>query len=152
MYVPPTVRLTVVPLTRDLANKYIANHHRHHGPVVGAVTQIGAMWGLALVGVAFIGRPVARGLQDGLTAEVTRLCTNGTANACSFLYAASWRAAKALGYRRLFTYTLASEPGTSLRAAGWVHDADVPGRSWSCDSRPRSDKHPTVDKIRWRAH
>jgi hypothetical protein len=84
--------------------------------------------------------------DDGWTLEVTRLCTDGTANACSFLYGAARRAAFALGYRRLGTYLLASENGASVRAAGWRMVGEVKGRSWSCPSRPREDKHPTVDK------
>jgi hypothetical protein len=80
---------------------------------------------------------------------VTRLCTLGHKNAPSMLYAACWRAARAIGYRRLITYILDSEPGTSLRAAGWRCLGEVRGRSWSCDSRPRIDKHPTQGKLRW---
>jgi len=79
------------------------------------------------------------------------VATDGTRNACSMLYGAAWRAAKALGYRKLITYTLASEPGTSLRAAGWSVVGEVRGRSWSCASRPRVDKHPLQDKLRWEA-
>ena len=81
------------------------------------------------------------------TAEVTRLVTDGTKNACSFLYGAAARAAFALGYRRIGTYILATEPGTSLTAAGWRQIAEVKGRSWSCKSRPRIDMHPTQNKL-----
>jgi hypothetical protein len=98
-----------------------------------------------------VGRPVARHFDDGYTAEVTRCCTDGTPNACSKLYAAAARAAKALGYRRLITYTLKSEPGTSLKAAGWRVVWEVKGRTWSCKSRPRVDKAPTEDKLLWEA-
>jgi hypothetical protein len=80
---------------------------------------------------------------------VTRCCTDGAANACSLLYGACWRAARALGYRRLVTYTLTTEPGTSLRAAGWRVVGAVRGRSWHCASRPRVDRHPTLDKLCW---
>jgi hypothetical protein len=99
------------------------------------------------VAVAVVGRPVARALDDGLTMEVTRLASDGHPNACSMLYAAARRAAEAKGYRRGLTYTLASEGGASLRAVGWAKLWDVKGRSWDCPSRPRSDKHPTVDKV-----
>jgi hypothetical protein len=133
------------------ANDFVDAQHRHHKRVRGHKFSLAAFDGDRLCGVAMVGRPVARGLQDGLTVEVTRLCTDGTRNACSFLYGAAWRAARALGYTRLFTYTLASESGASLRAAGWIEDGRTPGRSWSCASRPRVDKHPTEDKIRWRA-
>ena len=87
--------------------------------------------------------------DDGATIEVTRVATDGCPNACSALYGAAWRAAKALGYERLGTYTLASEPGTSLRAAGWQQVRMVRGRSWSAPSRLRNDQHPLEDKILW---
>ncbi|VXC82011.1 hypothetical protein SPHINGOT1_20174 [Sphingomonas sp. T1] len=101
----------------------------------------------ALVGIAVVGRPVARALQDVLTMEVTRLCTDGEANGCSMLYGAARRAAVAKGYRRGLTYILASETGASLRAAGWRFLWRVAGRSWDTPSRPRTDKHPTEDKV-----
>lgn len=96
-----------------------------------------------------IGRPVARHMDDGFTLEVNRVATDGCDNACSALYGAAWRAARALGYRKLITYTLASEPGSSLRGAGWTVVGEVKGRSWSCTTRPRADHHPTTDKLRW---
>jgi len=102
-----------------------------------------------VVGVAIIGRPVARRLDDGYTAEVTRLCTDGTRNACSLLYGAAWRAARSLGYRRLITYTLPEEGGSSLRGAGWKPVAVTRGGSWSRSGRPRVDMHPTQEKLRW---
>jgi hypothetical protein len=92
---------------------------------------------------------VARGLWDGVTAEVTRLATDGERNACSFLYGACRRTILAHGFVRGLTYILASESGVSLRAAGWTKGPTVKGRSWSCASRPRVDKHPTEDKVRW---
>lgn len=99
------------------------------------------------MGVAVVGRPVARMLQDGFTAEVTRLCTDGTRNACSMLYSACWRAAKALGYRKMITYILNTEPGTSLKAAGWKVIGERGGGSWSVPSRPRVDNHPLQRKL-----
>lgn len=142
--------LELRPITRDEAHAYIRENHRHHG------APVGELWRHAvhndagvIVGVACVGRPVARALDDGLTCEVTRLCTNGTPNACSKLYAASKRAAEAKGYRRGITYILASESGASLRAAGWMKLWNVRGRTWDCPSRPRTDKHPTDDKEAW---
>ncbi len=129
------------------ANAFVLAHHRHHKPVVGHKFSLGAAMGDQIVGVAIVGRPVARGRDDGMTLEVTRLCTNGTRNACSFLYGAAARAAFALGYRRLGTYILASESGASLKASGWRMVAEVRGRSWSCPTRPRVDKHPTQGKF-----
>lgn len=102
---------------------------------------------LSDVGVAIVGRPVSRHRDDGLTAEVTRLCTDGTKDACSFLYGAAARAAFALGFKRIGTYILAKEPGTSLTAAGWRLIGETPGRSWSVPSRPRVDKHPLQKKL-----
>lgn len=104
-------RLATVPLGLDEANAFVSAHHRHHGPVVGYKFAIGAVRGDAIVGVAIVGRPVARMRDDGLTLEVKRLATDGTRNACSFLYGACARAAYALGYRRIGTYILASENG-----------------------------------------
>lgn len=133
------------------ANAFVAQHHRHHQPVVGHLFSLGAVLGDQVVGVAIVGRPVARLRDDGMTAEVTRLCTDGTRNACSFLYGAAARAAFALGFRRIGTYTLASENGATLKAAGWRQIGEVKGRSWTTPSRPRVDKHPTQDKLLFEA-
>ncbi|QDP64123.1 MAG: putative adenine modification enzyme [Prokaryotic dsDNA virus sp.] len=137
------------PITYRAACDFIERLHRHHKPPQGHKFSVGLDGGAGLIGVAVIGRPVARGADDGFTAEVTRLCTDGSPNACSALYGAAARAAKAMGYRRIITYTLESETGASLRASGWRRDGSVNGRSWSCPSRPREDKHPTVPKTRW---
>jgi hypothetical protein len=142
-------RLTLVPLHRDEADAFVARHHRHRGRVVGYKFALGAALAGVIIGVAIVGRPVARELQDGLTLEVTRLCTDGTRNACSFLYSACWRAARALGYHRLVTYTLASEGGASLRGAGWRVVGQVRAESWDRPSRPRVDVHPLQQKLRW---
>lgn len=101
------------------------------------------------MGVVMLGRPVARAFDDGWTAEVTRLCTDGTPNACSLLYGAAARAAKAMGYRRIITYTMPEEGGASLRASGWRAVGETSGRSWTCPSRPREDHHPISPKTRW---
>lgn len=143
--------LNLQPITLAEANAFIKEHHRHHPPVVGWKFGIGANDGDNVVGVVIVGRPVARHFDDGLTLEVTRCCTDGTRNAASLLYGAAWRASKALGYQKLITYTLASEPGTSLKAAGWTVLHEVKGRSWSCPSRPRVDKHPLQHKLCWGA-
>jgi hypothetical protein len=144
-------KLTAVPCTRKQANTFVGAMHRHHKPVVSGKFCIAIVDEEGLVrGVAMIGNPVARSLMDGWTVEVNRVATDGCPNACSALYGASWRTAKAMGYRRMFTYTLASEPGASLRGAGWKQDSIVNGRSWHTPSRPRAvESHPTEDKIRW---
>jgi hypothetical protein len=141
------MRLAVVPLDFDTAAEFVRAHHRHHTPPVGHKFSLGAMLGETLVGVVIVGRPVARRRDDGWTLEVTRLCTDGTKNACSFLYGAAARAAFALGYRRIGTYILKSEPGSSLKAAGWKLIGETPGKSWSVPSRPRADKHPIEPKL-----
>jgi hypothetical protein len=139
--------LTHVRIDLAEANAFVAALHRHHRPVVGHLFSIGAVKGDKIVGVAIVGRPVSRFRDDGLTAEVTRLCTDGTRNACSFLYGASCRAAFALGFKRIGTYILANEPGTSLMGAGWRLIGETPGKSWSVPSRPRVDKHPLQKKL-----
>ena len=141
--------LTIVPTTLAEANAFVAAHHRHHGRVVGHLFSIAVSEAEKVCGVAIIGRPVARHLDDTFTVEVTRVATDGTRNAASKLYGAAQRAAFALGYRKVITYTLTSEPGTTLRAVGWKVVGEVKGRSWSCKSRPRVDKHPLQDKFRW---
>ena len=140
-------KLSVVAIELAEANAFIRAHHRHHGEVVGHKFSLGAVTTDRIVGVAVVGRLVARGRDDGLTLEVTRLCTDGARNACSFLYGAAARATFALGYKRLGTYILASEDGASLKAAGWRLIGEVPGRGWSCASRPRVDTHPLQDKL-----
>lgn len=146
--------LVLAPLSIKAASAFVTEHHRHNKAPQGALFAVGARVGAQLVGVAIIGRPVARMLADGKTCEVTRLCTDGTPNCCSLLYGAAARAAKALGYDRVITYILTSEPGTSLRAAGWVKDADVkPEHSWTRPSRPRINaERPTGPKTRWVRH
>jgi hypothetical protein len=139
--------LQITPIFQDEAFAFIQQYHRHHRKPVGSLFQIALSDGKKIVGVVVVGRPSARRLQDGYTVEVTRLCTDGTPNACSMLYSASWRAAKAMGYRRLITYILNTEPGTSLKAAGWSLVGERGGGSWGRSERPRVDKHPTQKKL-----
>jgi hypothetical protein len=141
------VNVIAVPIDLDEANAFVVQHHRHHGAVVGHKFSIGASDDEKIVGVAIIGRPIARMRDDGWTLEVTRLCTDGTRNACSFLYGASRRAAFALGYKRLGTYILASENGASLKASGWRLVGEAGGGSWSRKERPRVDTHPLQGKL-----
>ena len=140
-------KITAAPIAFEDAAAFVREQHRHHTPPQGHKFSIAAMLGDKLVGVVIVGRPVARRRDDGVTLEVTRLCTDGTPNACSFLYGAAARAAFALGYRRIGTYILKREPGTSLTAAGWKLIAETPGKSWSVPSRPRDDKHPIEQKL-----
>lgn len=142
--------LTLVPISLKVANAYVAERHRHNRPVAAGVCVVGVQEGERLCGVAIIGRPVARMLDDGFTAEVRRVCTDGTYNACSMLLRAAWRAVKALGYRKLITYTLPEEGGASLRAAGFkLVKTDAGGGRWNRPGRPAADTHPLGKKYRW---
>jgi hypothetical protein len=143
-------RLTVVPCHIDEAKSFVKQHHRHHKAPVGAKFAVAVADESAVIrGVAMVGRPVSRHLDDGWTLEVIRVATDGCPNACSALYGASWRTTKSLGYRRLVTYLLDSETGVSVNAAGWRCVGQAGGGSWSCKSRPRIDKHPLQMKMRW---
>jgi hypothetical protein len=149
--------LTIVPVTFRQACAFVAVHHRHHPPPRGCRFCLGVATDDRLVGAAMVGRPVARHFDDGRTLEVNRTCTDGTANANSALYGAAWRAAKALGYRRLITYTQAGESGVSLGAAGWRVVAERPVRpSWADSSvQLRHLRHPVgsggVERTLWEA-
>jgi hypothetical protein len=141
--------LEIVPCELSEANAFVSQHHRHHGPVVGHKFSLAVSDGEKVRGVAIVGRPCSRMLQDGETLEVTRVATDGAINACSALYSACWRAARAMGYRRLVTYILAEELGTSVRAAGWQQVGATRAESWNRKTRPRVDRHPTQSKIRF---
>ena len=146
--------LTVCPLTFAVACAFVVRRHRHHRPPVGHRFSLGVADDAGVVrGGAIVGRPGARMYDDGLTLEVTRSCTDGTPHVNSALYGAAWRATKALGYRRLITYTQAGESGSSLRAAGWRVIAERPPRpGWDMPGRPRVDTHPVgVARTLWEA-
>lgn len=146
--------MTVVPISLTEANAFVEAHHRHHASVPGAKFCIAVADAHSIIhGVAIVGRPVARGNDDGWTLEVNRCCTDGTRNACSMLYGSSWRAAKALGYRRLITYTLPAEGGASLRAAGWKLLGERGGGNWNTPARPRIDTDVLLrgQKLLWEA-
>lgn len=141
--------MTLRPISVRQASAFVAAHHRHHDAPQGAKFALAAWHHERLVGVAMVGRPVSRRLDNGTTAEVIRVATDGTRNACSFLYAAAKRAAQAMGYLKVLTYTLEEEGGASLRAVGWNRVGEAGGGSWSVPTRPRIDHHPTQQKIRW---
>jgi hypothetical protein len=145
--------LDIVPVSFADACEFVAAWHRHHEPPAGHKFSLGVAAGQTLVGVAIVGRPVARHYDDGSTLEVTRCATDGTPHGCSMLYGAAWRAAKALGYRRLITYTQAGETGSSLRAAGWSVIAGRPPRpGWNSPSRPRPARGTEgVQRYLWEA-
>lgn len=145
------------PVDLATARRFVGEHHRHNLPPVGWKWGVGVECDGELVGVAMASRPVARMLDDGLTLEVARTCTTGARNANSMLYGAVARAAKALGYRKLITYTLATEGGSSLRASGFTAIAELaPRPTWSTPSRPEyqqdifgNERRPTKAKVRW---
>lgn len=141
------MKLELSPISFEAAAEFVRQHHRHHTPPVGHKFSIGAERDGQLVGVVIVGRPVSRMRDDGLTLEVTRLCTVGEKNACSFLYGAAARAAFALGYKRIGTYVLKTEGGKSVTAAGWRLLGEAGGGSWSRRSREREDLHPTEPKL-----
>ena len=154
--------IKAVPLSLKEASAFIDELHRHHVPSKGDKFRVGASVGGVLVGVVQVGRPVSRYLDDGETLEVTRLCTDGTENVCSFLYSRAARIAKEMGYRKIITYILDSESGTSLKASGWfLEDDNCGGGSWDCPSRrrtlmpdqismfPQKQKYATNKKQRW---
>jgi len=149
---PEHKKLIILPLHLDEANELVARWHRHHQPVLSHKFSIGvADEGGHICGAAICGRPIARYLDNGWTLEVYRVVTDGTKNACSALYGACRRVGFAMGYRKIITYTLASESGGSLRASGWKCLGERGGGSWSRKNRPRVDKAPTEQKLLWEA-
>lgn len=143
------MKFTAVPIERKQANDFVDSLHRHHAHAVGDKFRVGCSLDGKLVGVVQVGRPVARNLDDGETLEVIRLCTDGTKDACSFLYSKAARIARELGYKRIITYILETESGVSLRASGWKQTAVTSGGEWTRPSRPRSTSAPTVPKKRF---
>lgn len=141
--------LRIVPVSFRNAAEYVAVWHRSHPiPPRGHKFSLGVVDKEGFLGgVAIVGRPIARELDDAFTLEVTRLVTDGTRNACSKLYGATWRAARALGYQRLVTYTQDGESGASLRAAGWCPVAELPPREkWN---RAGAADTGGTARIRW---
>jgi hypothetical protein len=141
--------IVIKPCELRDANEFIAKHHRHHKPVVGHRFSLGAWKDEQLVGVVTVGRPVARMTDYRTTLEVTRLCTDGTPNACSALYAAAARVGREMGYAKIQTFILGSEPGTSLKASGWISEGPAGGGQWKHTAGPRRTDQPTEIKTRW---
>ena len=152
------MKLRAIPISVAQANLFVAAHHRHNDPVLMSRLAIGAIWDDALIGVAIVGNPVARELCKRGVGEVRRLCVSADAprNTCSFLYGACWREWRTRVFKgvfghTLYTYTLQSESGASLRGAGWKEDARLKGRKgWDTPSRPRINQSIAQEpKIRW---
>jgi hypothetical protein len=141
--------MKVVPLTLDAANELVRGWHRHHKPVQGHRFSIGAMQDGQLVGACIVGRPQARMVDQYSECSVTRLVTFGGKNVCSFLYGAAVRIAKEMGFDQIRTEILASEPGTSLKAAGWKFSHMTSGGKWSRPSRERKRTEQEGPKQVW---
>ncbi len=142
------------PITLRQARDFVRLHHRHNDPQTGHKFSIGLTENSELIGVVTVGQPIARRQCDGYTAEITRCCVlDGKPNANSKLYAAAVRAAKAMGYLRVITYTLPEESGASLKAAGFHVDGMTKynANGWNMPGRPRKapEKYPAGPKIRW---
>jgi hypothetical protein len=135
-------------MTLRAARAFVKGYHRHAPNIQGGLFAVSVAINGRTVGVAIVGLPVARMLQDGATVEIRRVCTDGTPNACSFLYRVCVRVANAMGYRRVLTYTLERESGSSLRGAGFVVTKRTRAESWDRPSRERSSQ-PLEHKLRW---
>lgn len=143
-------RLELRPCDFQTARDFVKLNHRHNKPLIGHKFSIACYSGERLCGVCMVGRPVSRHLDDGLTLEVNRCCTDGTKNACTMLYGAACRAAKALGYKRIITYTRESEPGTSLKASNWICDGRAGGTHWTGQRYEQIEMQIDEMKVRWR--
>jgi hypothetical protein len=139
--------MEITPITIKEARRFVELHHRHHKAPQGGLFAIGLSQDEYVIGVAIVGRPIARMIDNGFTAEITRVCVKDNYyNACSMLYSACWRAARAMGYKRLITYILKSENGSSLYASNFKLVGETSGGSWNRKDRPRVDTHPLEQK------
>ena len=141
--------LHIEPITLKAANEFVSQYHRHHKPTVGHKFSICCVQNGSIRGVAICGRPVSRHLDDGLTLEINRLCTDGTKNACSILYGACARIAKNMGYKRVITYILQSENGASLKASNFICEGEAGGEMWTGKRSGRDNGVPKEKKTRW---
>lgn len=143
--------MVIKPITLKAANEFVALHHRHNKPVVGAKFSISAYKDNVLVGVAICGRPISRYLDKGLTLEVYRVCTDGTKNATSFLYARCSKIGRLMGYEKIITYTLQSESGSSLKAIGGVIETDVTHkRQWNDSGKAKRNYQKVSEQLKFR--
>lgn len=143
--------LEVIPVTLREANEFVSNFHRHNKPTQGGRFAIGASTNDEMIGVAIVGRPVARLLDDGWTSEVTRVCVvdHAPKNTCSFLYGRCWRIWQQMGGKRMVTYTLQEESGSSLRGAGWKILGETKPDGWDRENRKR-DWQPIYGQLKFR--
>ena len=140
--------MEIRPLTLREASEFVNQYHRHHKATVGCKFAIGCYVEDHMVGVAVCGRPVSRHLDDGLTCEINRVCTDGTRNACSMLYGACCRIAKEMGYKKVITYILQSENGASLKASNFQCEGIAGGVKWT-GVRDKGQNIPHEMKTRW---
>lgn len=144
------IKLNIHPITLKDANEFVTKYHRHHKATVGHKFSISCIdENNNIHGVAICGRPVSRYLDDGETLEINRLCTDGTYNACSILYAACAKIAKYMGYHRIITYILKSEIGTSLKASGYTCEGEAGGEIWTGKRSGKDNGVPKEKKTRW---
>lgn len=141
--------MEIRPITFKTACEYVDRYHRHHKPTVGCKFCIGVFdIDGTMHGCSICGRPVSRYYDDGFTLEINRVCTDGTYNACSMLYGASCRVAKAMGYKKIITYILKSENGASLKASNFICEGEAGGTHWT-GARNKNQSIPAEMKIRW---
>lgn len=124
-------KMVIIPINLKQANEFVLAHHRHNTKVVGCKFCIGLWANNKLCGVAIVGRPVSRVLDNGFTCEINRLCTNGITNGCSKLYGACCRIAREMGYKKIITYILKSENGASLKASNFMYCGIAGGVKWT---------------------
>lgn len=146
--------MNIIPCTYKTACEFVNQHHRHHIASPGCKFCLGLMKDNKLCGVAICGRPVSRYLDNGFTLEINRLCTDGTRNACSMLYGACCRVAKAMGYKKVITYILESENGASLKASNFICEGQAGGTHWTGIREQTQmsfieNKTPEEMKVRW---
>ena len=138
------------PISLKQANEFVLNNHRHNKPVQGHKWSLGLFNNQQLIGVAIVGRPIARNLDNGLTLEILRVCTNGERNSNSMLYGRVAQIARLMGYEKVITYTLTKESGASLRAVGAKPETEIKGGGWNRENRPRENQEVFFEpKIRW---
>lgn len=142
-------KLHIRPISLKEANSFVSSHHRHHKATVGHKFSVACVDGERLCGVAICGRPISRYLDNGEVLEISRLCTDGTYNACSKLYGACAKIAKDMGYKKIITYILESENGTSLRASNFICEGEAGGEMWTGTRSGRDNGVPKEKKTRW---
>lgn len=149
-YKATKITLSIIPISYSVAKDFINHHHRHHRSPQGQKFALGLTDGNNLIGVVTAGRPVSRHMDDGQTLEVTRCCVKEIyKNGVSKLYSHVCKVAQAMGYKQVITYTLATETGTSMKAANFNLVRKSKGGSWNCEARERTDKHPITEKYLW---